>query len=284
MTYPYDKYIKSHSNYKCTAIFSTFDETLNMKKLELKGRTFGRLTVIKEDGRTDKGRVIWKCLCNCGNIKRVISSEIKNGHVKSCGCLFKDSVKKASKTHGLSKHPLYVVWQGIKRRCTNVKEKAYLHYGGRGISICQSWLKFETFYKDMQPSWKPGLTIERIDVNGNYCKENCRWATRFEQSRNHRYHNKINIDNNRILSSDVARLTGLSQSTILKRQKRGWNGDSMLLPSMKKKYEVVDLSTEKVFDSIRSAAKCFGIDNSSLSKMLKGKLKNTTTLKLRNNV
>ena len=116
--------------------------------------------------------------CHCGNeFKRLIDS-IKSGNTESCGCM--------RITHHLSNHRLYGTWHDMIRRCNNPKRKEYRHYGGRGIKVCSEWLDINNFINDMYPTFKEGLELDRIDVNGNYCKDNCRWASRSIQMQNTR--------------------------------------------------------------------------------------------------
>lgn len=114
--------------------------------------------------------------CHCGKEFKTTIEKANNGHTRSCGCL----VKK----HGFKKHRLYSIWSNIKTRCYNKKYSQYKDYGGRGIKVCEDWLNIENFINDMYPTFEEGLTLDRIDVNGNYCKGNCRWTTNEVQSRN----------------------------------------------------------------------------------------------------
>ena len=108
------------------------------------------------------------------------TQRIKNGHTKSCGC----QAKVNGKTHGLRKHRLYYIWIHMKYRCYNSKDKDYRNYGGRGIQVCERWLDIKNFIEDMFPSWEEGLSLDRIDVNGNYEPNNCRWTTQNVQAQN----------------------------------------------------------------------------------------------------
>jgi hypothetical protein len=155
-------------------------------KLQLEGKRFGRLVVLKEsENRTTHNKVKWICRCDCGAILDTLGASLKGGLTKSCGCLRKETTSVMSKTHGLRQHPLYDVYGGIKARCYNLKNKCYKYYGGRGITMCEYWLEsFENFYKDVGASWKKGLELDRIDNDKGYSKGNCRWVTHQQNCHN----------------------------------------------------------------------------------------------------
>jgi len=166
-----------------------------MKKLNLVGQKFNRLTVIKFAYIKNK-RTAWLCKCDCGNFTIVVNSSLKNGDTKSCGCLKRDkTIEKniLSAKHSMSYTKFYGVWHRMKQRCLNKKKDNYKNYGGRGITVCERWLKFENFRDDMYLSYKEHklnnkyTSLDRMNNNENYCKENCRWATCKEQQNNTRY-------------------------------------------------------------------------------------------------
>ena len=153
----------------------------------LENRQFGKLTVVSFDGFSDRSVPKWTCLCECGNDKIASAYDLLSGRTVSCGCYSTGRISALNKTHGLSETVGYKAWCGAKDRVFNEKSEYWLDYGGRGIGMCQEWEdSFEAFWRDMGPTWKEGLSLDRIDVNGDYCKENCRWTTMSVQDHNKR--------------------------------------------------------------------------------------------------
>jgi hypothetical protein len=171
-------------------------------KNDLTGQRFGRLVVIEYAGshvsKNNSRTTMWKCKCDCGNIKDVSSVNLRYGTTRSCGCLHKEQLAALNRTHGLSgkKTRLYTIWKNMRRRCSNPNDKSYKNYGGRGISVCEEWDKnFEAFYKwsiengykeDIAESNRNRLSIDRINNDGNYEPSNCRWTNDYVQSSNKR--------------------------------------------------------------------------------------------------
>lgn len=162
------------------------------KVVDLVGQVFTRLTVLENDGTRIRGSIGWKCLCSCGKITHVVGWDLKAGKAKSCGCYANDMRGTYTITHGRTETPEYVIWTDLFQRCYNKKRAAFKNYGGRGITVCERWQKFENFLEDMGTRPALDYTLDRIDNDRGYSKDNCKWSTRIEQANNKR--NNIWID------------------------------------------------------------------------------------------
>jgi hypothetical protein len=161
--------------------------------VDLTGQRFGRLTVVSWAYKDDQRQSHWNCKCDCGGTSTPCGTALKNGTAASCGCFQRKVCGDNSRTHGMSKSATYRTWTSMKNRCLNPNNPKYPSYGGRGIRVCERWMIYENFLSDM--GFRPtGKTIERKDNDGDYCKENCVWATSKVQSRNKRRTIRVTID------------------------------------------------------------------------------------------
>lgn len=157
------------------------------KVINMTGKRFGRLYVVKEIGRL-RGAALFLCKCDCGNTKKITGIDLRSGRVNSCGCLKKELITKKNTTHNLTNSRLYSIYYNMMSRCTNKNSSHFSDYGGRGIKICNEWKdNFLNFYNwAISHGYSDNLSIDRIDVNGNYEPSNCRWATNEIQCNNKR--------------------------------------------------------------------------------------------------
>lgn len=195
-----------------------------MRMIDLTGRRFNRLLVIDRASSVGERRVKWNCLCNCGTIKAVISDNLLKGTSGSCGCLKVELTKINNATHGKSDSREFMIWSRMKGRCINPRVTAFPFYGGRGITVCPRWLNsFEAFFDDMGLS--QGLTLDRIDTNGNYEPTNCRWATQREQTRNKRNNVRATVENVTLTAVEWVERTRISDWKIREAIRKNVLGD-----------------------------------------------------------
>ncbi len=202
--------------------------------IDLTGKRFGRLTVISRSDRPGH-KVCWNCLCDCGNTSVVEGSSLKNGRIKSCGCWPREeSASRAAKQftkHGSSGTRLYRIWKSMRTRCLNPNSRSWDSYGGRGITICPEWNDYTAFQEwAISSGYRDGLSIDRIDVDGNYCPENCRWATAEEQSNNKRNSRLISINGVTHTLAQWSAIAGINRGTLKSRVESGWSGESLIKP------------------------------------------------------
>lgn len=196
--------------------------------VDLTGRRFGRLKVIRhlEMNEREYPEKAWRCKCDCGNEKDFTANSLTRGAVVSCGCYLAEASAERAKER-FSKHKmrgtrLYNIWQSMKQRCYDEKCRAYKWYGGRGITVCDEWLHdFQSFYDwAMANGYRDDLTLDRIDVNGNYEPSNCRWATTGEQASNKRNTVRIEINGELKTLNEISKEYGILQKTLESRYNR----------------------------------------------------------------
>ena len=190
----------------------------------LQGFHFGSLTVLQL-GKSHGNGAVWLCQCKCGTQKEIRASDMVQGSVKSCGCEHTKRIAKASTTHGMTNTRTYSIWQAMRLRCNRINQD----YSCRGITYDERWDSFENFYLDMGEV-PEGMSIDRIDVNGNYNKDNCRWATREQQANNTRANVFIEWNGKRQTRSQWERELNMKPTTLRSRLKAGWSLDRAMTP------------------------------------------------------
>lgn len=203
-------------------------------KIEMVGKTFGKVTVLAEAGRHSERikKLTYICVCACGKEFRTLGVNLRNGGTTSCGCNHGGRVKHGNALVGATT-PEYRTWLNIKARCYNSSVGGYENYGGRGIYVCDEWKdSFETFLADMGPRPSPEHSIEREENDGPYSKANCKWATRVEQSNNRRSNRLVTLRGETKSLSDWTQTIGISYWVAHSRLKRGWSvEDALLIPA-----------------------------------------------------
>jgi hypothetical protein len=225
----------------------------NPYRLDLTGKTFAKLTVVGHVKKVGTHQY-WKCICECGEIKDIQGNSLKSGKTTSCGCyqksiardlISRNRPKKRDTDKGFNSR-----WRDMIRRCYDEKVKSFPAYGGRGIRVCDRWKDFKSFENDMYSSYVThrgihgtfNTTIERINVNGNYEPENCRWATRKEQNNNQQSTIRVTISGVVKTLNELSSEIGISKNGIKYRLNCGLSDDEILKPSARKKiyHEHVD--------------------------------------------
>lgn len=194
------------------------------KIIDITNQVFGKLTVIEFVGRKNK-HSWFRCKCECGGETITTSNNLKRGHTVSCGCYNEKMFRAASITHGLTKHPLYRSWIGMRNRCYYKKHNRFQYYGGKGIQVCKEWKdSFITFYKwGIANGWSSGTSVDRIDNEKDYSPDNCKFSNVSEQNRNRTSNINLTIDGVTKIIIEWAEMTGVNYGTIRGRLKKGWS-------------------------------------------------------------
>lgn len=215
----------------------------------MKGERYGRITVIEraDDRIQQSGKRVymWRCVCDCGKEKIIAGASLRHGNTKSCGCLQRDVVINMSTKHGFAHsgeiERLYRIWLAMKERCYNENNKGYKNYGGRGISVCEEWRNSYASFKKWaiesgyDENAKYGdCTIERIDVNGDYCPENCTWVSKKKQANNTRRNHFLTYNGETHTIAEWAEITGIGYNAIRQRiNNLGWPIERALTEPMR---------------------------------------------------
>jgi hypothetical protein len=199
------------------------------RAVNMAGRYYGRLYVLRRAGSGTSRRAMWMCLCDCGATSTARGDCLRRGEASSCGCFQRESLarRKPGTTHGKSGSPEWFSWKNMRTRCENPGRPDWGRYGGRGIVVCDRWQDFLNFLSDMGPR-PTGTTLDRIDSNGDYEPGNCRWATDIEQQNNKRNNHRIEYAGRTQTITEWARETGLRSDTLRFRLGSGWPIDRAL--------------------------------------------------------
>lgn len=201
--------------------------------IDLTGKSFGRLIVIKRSYLMRSVKPLWECLCQCGKTTFVRGSDLKNGKTRSCGCLKDELVSIRFSKHKRKFTTEYNIWRTIKDRCLNPNNKSYKNYGGRGITICSEWKdSFETFYSDMGDRPK-GFQIDRINNNEGYFADNCKWLSPSENCRNKRNNSYVLVNGFLITKAEASERAVVSDGVFRRRLDLGWDIDRALNTQLK---------------------------------------------------
>lgn len=215
------------------------------KRVSLLGKRFGRLEVLEMSQRKGKrNRTFWKCKCDCGKIVDVSHDRLRNGYTKSCGCYKLEKATEKIKeyndlhlphpllTHGLSGTRIYDIYSHMIDRCYKTRVSNYKNYGGRGIKVCEEWKNSPSAFFEwaFDNGYKENLTIDRIDVNGNYEPSNCKWSTLEEQANNKRDNVRTEVNGEVLTLAEIAKKYGFKKGTIWWRYKHKWRGNELIKP------------------------------------------------------
>ncbi len=215
--------------YNATIVDTTSPTPSFHRSRDLTDKRFGRLVVTGFAGRGRGKLLIWNCRCDCGTECTSYGYGLTSGVKRSCGCLASEVTSKRSKTHGMHESPTYKSWRSMIRRCEAPGDISYPRYGGRGISVCDRWrASFQAFLDDMGERPSKAYQLDRIDNNGSYENENCRWATRKEQARNRRSQTILTFNGESLCVSEWAERMGVERGRLQNRINLGWAVERIL--------------------------------------------------------
>jgi hypothetical protein len=195
------------------------------RPLELTGQVFGKLLACSRSHKDATGAWVWLCRCECARYVHVRGATLKAGRTSACPSC---AAIERNTTHGATGTDLYSRWRAMINRCENRNHHAWPHYGGRGITVCKEWHQFEAFARDMGTGFSPLLELDRIDVDGNYEPDNCRWLTHAQQQRNKRTNHLVTFYNRAMTVTEWAELLGINRNTLAYRLLRGWTTERAL--------------------------------------------------------
>lgn len=208
-----------------------------MALLDISGQRFNKLTALYPTGEKSKNghNAIWMCLCDCGNLTKANTGQLRCGGKKSCGCAVIEHASNLNRIHGGREERLYSVWIDMRRRCSDPKDRNYKNYGGRGISVCDEWATDYSAFREWAVSAgydelaaRGVSTLDRIDVNGNYEPVNCRWVNSKTQCNNKRNNVSITYDGKTMTATEWSRYLGFSRNLVWKRLNAGWSVERAL--------------------------------------------------------
>lgn len=214
------------------------------------GKRYGRLTAVFElVARSKYGRRQFLCQCECGECPVVLAENLSSGHTESCGCLAKERTSLDRRTHGHSyakekkQTPEYKSWSGMLQRCTNPKSSRYDRYGGRGITVCERWQRFENFLADMGER-PPSHSLDRIDPQGNYEPKNCRWADDFTQQNNRSNNRILTVNGESLTVGQWAKKSGIRLVVICLRLRKGWTSQEAVSRPLRSELKTISQRKE----------------------------------------
>lgn len=243
------------------------------------GNRYGKLLVLEYAG-TNGHNALWKCKCDCGKECVKLGVSLRCGHTRSCGCYHKEQLSERNTKYKVcAPRRLYQTWRGMIDRCENPKAKYYCNYGGRGISVCTEWHEFETFAKwALNNGYTKELTIDRMDNDGSYCPENCKWSTKIEQENNKRSNRKVTINGETKNLCQWCELYGIKEVSVYSRMRYGWDIEKAIKTPVRPSKKIVCIETGEVFETARLAGNKYGVSKTSISECCLGKAKTSAKL------